>query len=242
MGGYGVHEVVIESPEHWRSLSQQPLDRIEQLLRVLHDRFVALMEDSKLRAIIVFKNHGERAGTSLVHPHWQIIGTPIVPRLLRLKHEIATDYFDRTLRCLYCVALDEELAAGERILAANDRYVALLPFASHVPYQVRVLPRTHRSSFGSVPNDELRLLAVTLHDVLGRLDATLDSPDFNMILNTAVLGDEQKPHFLWHVDVLPRLATPAGFELGSGMSINPVLPEDAARALRSGARLDGGRR
>lgn len=149
MGGYGVHEVVVESPEHSRSFAAQPLDQAERVIRMLHARFVALMGDPALRAIVVFKNHGERAGTSQPHPHWQIIATPVVPRELRLKHEIAAHYFDQTSRCLYCVTLEEELRAGTRVLATNEHYVAVLPFASHVPYQLRIQPREHRSSSGS---------------------------------------------------------------------------------------------
>lgn len=98
---------------------------------------------------------------------------------------------------------------------------------------VRILPRHHRSSFGSVPRDELGSLAGVLREVLHRLDVALGNPDFNLVLATAAIGDEHKRYFLWHIDVLPRLATAAGFELGSGMAINSVLPEDAARALRS---------
>lgn len=232
MGGHGVHEVVVESPEHSRTFAAQPLDQAERVIRMLHARFVALMGDPALRAIVVFKNHGERAGTSQPHPHWQIIATPVVPRELRLKHEIAAHYFDQTSRCLYCVTLEEELRAGTRVLAANEHYVAVLPFASHVPYQLRIHPREHRSSFGMVPAEHLRSLAELSQDVLARLDAALGAPDFNLTIGTAPLGDEGKRYFAWHVDVLPRLSTPAGFELGSGMSINPVLPEDAAEALR----------
>lgn len=232
MGGHGLHEVVIESPEHSRPFSQQPQEQVERVLQALHLRFTAMMADPRLRAIVVFKNQGERAGTSLSHPHWQIIATPVVPRLLRLKHTIAAEYFDRTGECLYCVSRDQELAAGERVLAANDAFVAVLPFASQVPYQVRIFPREHQSSFAGASAGQLRLLAEMLSRVLGRIERALDHPDFNLTLGTAPLGDEEKRYFLWHVDVLPRLATPAGFELGSGMSINPVLPEEAAAALR----------
>lgn len=233
MGGYGVHEVVVASPDHSSALARQPTGQIERVLRVIHERFTALMKDRLLRAIVVFENHGERAGTSLSHPHWQIIATPVVPHHLRLKQAIAMDYFDRTSRCLHCVTLDEELAAGERVLAANDDYVAVLPFASHVAYQLRILPREHRASFAGVAPSRLRSLAEILRDVLARLDRLLGDPDYNLTLATAPIGDEQERYFLWHIDVLPRLATPAGFEIGSGMSINPVLPEQAARELRA---------
>jgi UDPglucose--hexose-1-phosphate uridylyltransferase len=211
MGGYGAHEVVVESREHSTFLAHQPLEHIERVLEVVHGRVVALAADPHLRAIVVFKNHGERAGTSLSHPHWQIIATPVVPSLLRHKHAIATDYFDRTSKCLYCVTLEKELEAGARVLATNDHYVAILPFASRVPYQVRLLPRVHRASFSSVPESELGPLASILREVLGRLYDKLGDPDFNLTLDTAPLGDEQKRYFLWHIDLLPRLTTPAGF-------------------------------
>ncbi|HEY8943568.1 MAG TPA: DUF4931 domain-containing protein [Polyangiaceae bacterium] len=233
MGGYGVHEVVIESPEHSLRLPEQSADQVERVLRVLHTRFTRLMTDPRLRAIVAFKNQGERAGTSLAHPHWQLIATPVVPSLLRHKHIVATEYFDRTGASLYTVALEEELAAQTRVLASNAAFVALLPFASHVPYQIRILPREPRGSFAHVQPHSFRPLAEILRDVLSRLDRALDAPDFNLTVATAPLGDENEPYFIWHIDVLPRLTTPAGFELGSGMAINPVLPEDAVVALRA---------
>lgn len=233
MVGFGVHEVVIESPEHSRALADQPVEQIERVLAVLQARYTSLMQERRLRSIVVFRNQGQRAGTSLAHPHWQIIATPVVPRLLRLKHEVATEYFDHTGTCLYVVALEEELASGARILAENDAFVAVLPFASHVPYQVRILPRAPAGSFDGLEPDLRRSLAALLKEVLTRLARALHGPDFNLTVNTAPLGDEDEPYFVWHIDVLPRLTTPAGFELGSGMAINPVLPEDAAATLRA---------
>lgn len=233
MGGYGAHEIVIESPDHGARIAHQPLQQVERVLRVIHARFVALARDPRLRMIVVFKNHGARAGTSLTHPHWQIIATPVVPRSLRLKHAIATEHFDVTAKCVYCVALTEELSAAERVLMASDDYLVILPYASHVPYQLRILPREHQSSFGRVPPSRLGAFAEALREALVRLDRALGAPHFNLTLGTAPLGDEDEPYFHWHIDILPRLTTPAGFELGSGMAINPVLPEEAARALRA---------
>jgi UDPglucose--hexose-1-phosphate uridylyltransferase len=129
--------------------------------------------------------------------------------------------------------LSEELAAGERVLLSTDDYVVVCPYASEVPYQLRILPREHRASFGRVPRSRLGLLAEVLRETLLRLDRALGAPPFNLALGTAPLGSEDEPYFHWHLDVLPRLTTPAGFELGSGMAINPVLPENAARELRA---------
>ncbi|HEY7726907.1 MAG TPA: DUF4931 domain-containing protein [Candidatus Eisenbacteria bacterium] len=232
LGGYGAHEIVVESPDHRAFLGHQPVDQIDRVLRTLLGRFNTLVQDTRIRAVVVFKNHGAPAGTSLHHPHWQIIATPVVPRLLRIRHAIATDYFDRTGRCVYCDLLEDERAAWVRVIAANDHYTALLPYASHSPFQIRILPRVHRASFGRVPEEELRPLALILREVLSRLHAALGDPAFNLTINTAPRGDEHKPYYLWHVEIIPRLTTPAGFELGCGMSINTVLPEEATRILR----------
>ncbi len=227
MGGCGAHEVIVESPEHSTFLGQQPVEQIELVLRTVQFRQQDLMRDRRFQALIAFKNYGISAGTSLEHPHWQMIATPVVPRLLREKHAVATEYFDRTGECLYCVALQEELAAGKRILAQNSAYVALLPYASHVPFETWIVPKRHRAAFAEVAAEELRPLAELLRLVLLKLHTALDDPNFNLTIDTVSRGDEDKEYFLWHMRILPRLTTPAGFEMGSGMSINTVLPEDA---------------
>lgn len=232
LGGCGAHEVIVESREHDRPLCEQPSEQIECVLRAAQTRYQDLMRDLRFQTIIIFKNHGEGAGTSLRHPHWQLIATPVVPHLLRLKHQVATEYFDLTGDCLYCIMLQRELSSGRRILATNDDFVAVLPYASQVPFETWILPRHHQSSFGLHPREQLRPLAELLKTVLLKLHGGLDNPDFNLTIDTVARGDESKTYFLWHIRVLPRLTTPAGFELGSGMSINTVLPEEATVYLR----------
>lgn len=232
MGGFGTHDVIIESPEHDRSLAEQPLDQVEFVLRTLHYRFNDLIADARYQSIVAFKNHGEGAGASLRHPHWQLVAMPVVPRTLRLKHAVATDYFDRTGDCLYCVLLAEELTSGRRVVAENDDYAAIVPYAAHGPFETWIMPKVHNSSFGSTEPARLRTLAALLKRVLGKLRVGLDDPDFNLTVNTAPRGDENKGYFLWHMEIVPRLTKPAGFELGSGMAINSVLPEQAAEILR----------
>jgi UDPglucose--hexose-1-phosphate uridylyltransferase len=232
MGGCGAHEVIIETPEHDRLLAHQPSEHIDFVLRALQLRFNDLLGDSRFQAIVIFKNHGEGAGTSLRHPHWQLIATPVVPRSLRLKHAVATDYFDQTGNCLYCDLLQEELAFEERVIDQNEAYAAIVPYAARVPFETWILPKKHQSSFGWVEPAQLRPLADLLKTVLWKLYTGLDNPDFNLTINTTPRGDEAKKYFLWHVEVLPRLTKPAGFEMGTGMSINTVLPEDAAKFLR----------
>ena len=232
MGGCGAHEVIIESPEHDRLLAQQPVEHIQALLRTLQLRFTDLMRDVRFQMIVIFKNQGERAGTSLQHPHCQLIATPVVPQLLRWKHHIATGYFDQTGHCLYCMLLQGELAARQRIVVENDAFAAFVPYASQVPFEMWILPKCHQSSFGEADAAQLWSLAEVVKTVLMKLNVGLENPDFNLTINTAPRGDEDKEYFLWHLQIVPRLTTRAGFEMGSGMSINTVLPEESAAYLR----------
>jgi UDPglucose--hexose-1-phosphate uridylyltransferase len=232
MGGCGAHEVIVESPHHNLFLAQLPEDQVVILLGALQARHLDLMKDRRFQTVVIFKNHGAEAGTSLSHPHWQLIATPVVPRLLRMKHFEASEFFDRTGTCLYSVLLEREMHTDKRILATNDDYVALLPYASHVPFETWIMPRCHNSSFTQVPSKGLASLAKILQEVLLRLYTALDNPAFNLSIDDVPRGDEDKEYFLWHMRILPRLSIPAGFELGSGMSINTVLPEDAVGFLR----------
>lgn len=231
MGGCGAHEVVVESPDHGLPLAQQPVEQIECVLKTLQWRYQDLMRDHRFQTVVIFKNHGEEAGTSLAHPHWQLIATPVVPRLLRVMHFEAIEYFDRTGDCLYCELLKSELAWGKRIIASNEHFVAFMPYASHSPFETWLLPLDHQPSFRLVPEHRLNSLAALLKEVLLKLYTALDNPAYNLTIDDVPRGDEDKDYFLWHIRIVPRLTTPAGFELGSGMSINTVLPEEAAAFL-----------
>lgn len=231
-GGCGAHEVIIETPRHDVFLGHQPVEQVELLLQTMQSRFNDLLRDSRFQTIVLFKNHGEAAGTSLQHPHCQLIATPVVPRLMRLKLAVATDYFDMTGHCLYCMLRDEELSTERRVLVSNNDFVAILPYASHSPFETWILPRHHQSSFGDLDGWRFRPLAELLRIVLLKLYVGLENPAFNLTINSVPRGDEDKTYFLWHIEITPRLSTPAGFELGSGMSINTVLPEEAAEFLR----------
>lgn len=233
MGGCGAHEVIIDSPQHGVTLAMQPVEQIALILRIMHERYNDLMRDKRFQTIVIFKNHGPGAGTSLGHPHCQLIATPVTPHWIRQRLAIAAQYFDETGECLYCTLLSEERKDGKRVLAENANYAAVLPFASHVPFEIWIFPKHRQSSFHWVDPSQLRPLAELLKLVLLKLHVGLNDPDFNLTVNTSPRGEEDSEFFSWHIQILPRLTTPAGFELGSGMSINTVLPEDATAYLQS---------
>ena len=233
MGGVGHHEVIIETPQHDHSLSCMTTHEVALVLQACHERYGALKQDPQVKSIVLFKNHGERAGTSLIHPHSQIVGTPVAPLLIRKKYEVAMSHFDDTGRCLYRDLVDEERSANVRVLFESTRFVVFHPFASRVPFETWIAPKYEESAFGHVEPAHIAELAEVLRKTLKALDTALGDPDFNYIIHSAPPEDETKPYFLWHIQILPRVSTIAGFELGSGIFINTILPEDAAIHLKS---------
>lgn len=182
--------------------------------------------------VLIFRNHGRRAGTSLVHPHSQIIVTGLVPNYLRWKEDEARRYFDEWGRCVYCDILHYELEERKRLILENDSCAAFVPYAAEVPFEIWIVPKQHQPSFGSV-SDQLKMdLSEALRRILGRLEEKLGNPDYNYIFNTSPYYESGEPQLHWYLQIRPRLTTRAGFEIGSGISINPSLPEEDARALR----------
>jgi UDPglucose--hexose-1-phosphate uridylyltransferase len=181
---------------------------------------------------LIFRNHGETAGTSLQHPHSQLIATPIVPKEIRRKYEVATTYYDDTGRCIYCDLVEEEVKTKDRIVLETGRFVVFHPFASKSPFETWIAPKKHLPTFGKVPEEDLRELARVLKATLASLHNALNDPDYNYVIHSAPVEDEHKSYYLWHVQIIPRLTMMAGFELGSGMSINTALPETTAKFIR----------
>jgi UDPglucose--hexose-1-phosphate uridylyltransferase len=232
MCGCGAHEVVIEVPDHSKTIATMDEEEVVRVVRTYKERFLDLDRSGWNQLIIIFRNQGKRAGTSLEHPHSQIIGTPVVPEEIRRRLEEAQRYFDDHGSCVYCDIIHHELTEKVRLVCSNSGFVALCPFASTVPYEMWILPRRHASSFGVLTDDDAVLLAKLLREALRRLYDLLDNPDYNYVVRSAPHHSAGEPHFHWYVEILPRLTTRAGFEIGSGMNINVVAPESAAEALR----------
>jgi UDPglucose--hexose-1-phosphate uridylyltransferase len=133
---------------------------------------------------------------------------------------------------VYQDVLAAELEDGRRILLQTPRFIAFQPFASAAPFESWIMPRKAQASFGNASDAALDDLAPVLRDVLAGLADALGDPDYNAVLQSAPVGDEHREYFVWHLRILPRLAAAAGFELGSGMAVNPTVPEAAAATLR----------
>jgi len=230
--GVGHHEVIIETPRHDLDLATMEADQIEHVILAYRQRYNQLKKDPRVEAVIIFRNHGKGAGTSLIHAHSQLIATPVVPNLIRERFEAASNYYDDTGRCLHAEILEKELEVGSRVVDENDAFAAFHPFASHQPFETWIMPKAVRASFGSIRDDESRHFASILRRALYRLHEGLDDPDFNYVIHTASVRDENQPYYGWHLQIVPRIMTPAGFEIGSGMTINTSLPEQTAAYIR----------
>ena len=233
MEGNGAHEVIVETPIHDQVIPFMTPWEVEQILLACQHRYQILKQSPWVKSIIIFKNHGVRAGTSLEHPHCQLVATPIAPLLIRKKYEVAITYYDDAGRCLYSDVVDEEQRVGTRILFQTEHFVVFHPFASRLPFEIWILPKARQSSFGQATAEAITDLAIALRTTLGALHVGLDDPDFNLIIHSSPTDDETKEYFLWHLQILPRVTTIAGFELGSGIFINTMHPEDCAKYLQT---------
>jgi UDPglucose--hexose-1-phosphate uridylyltransferase len=221
----GAHEVIVNSPRAIGSLHDLEPEELEVAMEAWRERMRANSDAACLHLIV---NEGRAAGASLPHSHAQLYGLGFVPAAVARERERFTAHSDRTQgRNLLEDLIQEEVRRRERIVAIDREAVAICPYASRVPYQVQIVPRSPRPRFeGDGP-----LGARLLHDVLGRLAAVLGAvPPFNLWIRTAPRGAE---HFCWRIDLLPRLTNLAGLELGTGVNLNVIAPETAAEQLRA---------
>ncbi len=232
VNGFGIHDVIVETPDHAQVMALMPDSYVAEVLHIYKTRFDELSLDPRIALITIFKNHGIDAGTSLEHPHSQMIATPVTSLQVRERFQHALRYFDDFGECMFCQALEEDLQEQTRIVMVSEHFVALELYASPAPFCTHIYPRRHMASFGDVSSAELNDLARVLRSMLAKLYHGLANPDFNFTIRSAPAESYGVKYFHWYLSVIPRLTRVAGFELGSGMFINTVLPEAAAEFLR----------
>ena len=232
MNGIGAHEVIIETPDHEKSLADLSPGEVEEVLAAYRGRSLDLRKDERLRYILIFRNHGRSAGASLEHPHSQLIATPVVPKRVQEEIHGAKQYYEYRERCVFCDMIKEEGLFGKRVILENDSFVAIAPFASRFPFETWLLPKRHDGDFGAISDGEIKACASALREILRRMKQLLTDPPYNFIIHTAPLQNHVEGEMHWHLEIMPRLTQVAGFEWGSGFYINPTPPEEAADYLR----------
>jgi UDPglucose--hexose-1-phosphate uridylyltransferase len=220
----GAHEVVINAPDPVTSLAELDPGQVETAMSVWRERMRAHDDAAYVHVIV---NEGKEAGASLPHTHAQLYALPFVPAAVARERERFTAYSNRTQgRNLLEDLVQEEVRRRERIVAIDDEAVAIAPFAARVPFHLQVVPREPVARF----SDDGPLGGRLLHQVLNRLRVTLGTlPPLNMWVRTA---PRDAANFCWRIEIMPRLAQLAGLEIGTGVHLNVLAPEDAAKRLR----------
>jgi UDPglucose--hexose-1-phosphate uridylyltransferase len=232
IAGVGYHEVVVESRQHNTCPALETCDEIERTLLAFQLRGRAIGDDPRVEHVVYFKNHGMSAGASLLHPHAQLLGLPVVPYTVRARIEEARRYFDDMGGCVHCRMREEEERQGLRMVIDDEHYSAFVPYAAFSPFHTWIIPRRHRSNFIDVPGDEIRSLAAVLRELLRKIYFGLNDPDYNYVIRSAPMHDRGADYLHWYIAIVPRVNRVAGFELGSGMFINTSLPEESAAFMR----------
>ena len=232
--GRGFHEVIIETPDHAARLATLPFAQVRAFLRVVRDRARQLAAMPGIASLVVFENSGPESGGSLFHPHAQIVAVPEIVPVLAEELASATRYSGTHAgECRFESVLAQERTAGTRLVREAAGFTAYCPFASEIPYEVRVVPHRHSGAFGETTDPEIDALAELLPELLRAFDRVAPDASYNFVLRSLADGRAERPLYHWHLDLLPRLIRPDGFEVGGGIHLNPFAPETAARELRS---------
>jgi UDPglucose--hexose-1-phosphate uridylyltransferase len=226
--GSGIHELLVLSPSHHHALADLDDQQAGLVMAALRDRFEDHGRYPAIHYSQAIVNHGREAGASLAHPHGQLLGMPFVPgELVEELNGFAR--FDRD-RCLLCATWADEVDAGHRVVLNDDRVTVVCPFWSGAPYEMLIVPKAHGAHLARAAPRDLAAVGHALRTTLGWLERAIDDPPYNVVFHTAP-HHEPDPWFHWHVHVVPRVTSIAGFEQGTGVMINIVPPEMAARHL-----------
>jgi UDPglucose--hexose-1-phosphate uridylyltransferase len=253
--GYGRHEVIIDHSSHGIRIHEMSEEHLVLLLSTYRGRMETLYHSNdRLKYVLVFKNFGPAAGASIGHTHSQIIAMPVVPDNVQAEVKNSTAYYQNSHRCIFCSLIDEALtfeatlydrrsgemrrtiSIGQFVIERSERFVAIKPFASRYEWEVHILPLAHGADFLDANPEDLVDLARIFRRTMARLNDVLGGAQFNFFLHSLPHGREYAgcaPSYHWHIEICPRTSIPTGFELGSGLFVNTICPEDAAERLRN---------
>ena len=231
--GVGFHEVFVLK-DHDRFLPDVRLEEAENLVRAYRERYKKVSREECIAYVLIFHNHGREAGASLAHPHSQLAAMPVIPADVARSVYGSRRYFEQHGKCVHCEMVQYELSAKKRIVDENEKFVAFVPFASEIAFETRIFPKVHQSVFEMLEDGDVRPFADILQRTLRRLKAGLNDPPYNFFIHTAPMGNPMDyDHYHWHLEIFPKTSVWAGFELGTGIEISALLPEDAAEYLRN---------
>ena len=237
--GIGAHEVIIETPDHNKTMADLSQGEVAEVLTAYRERIEDLKRDKRFRYVLIHKSVSDGNEPQLRHSYSNVLATPITPQTIRHEFLNAKQFFSLKERCIFCDVIRQELEAKQKVVAENDRFLALCPFAARTPFEIWILPKQHETFFES--NNELNLLADILHFVLRRIREMLGDPNYILEVHSGpnLLAGKRRGYwktverdFHWHIEIIPKLRGYSAFEMGFGFNVNWVNPEKAAEILR----------
>ncbi len=223
---YGAQEVIIETPDHKPELHNLSETQIKQLLKMYAKRTAALSKIKNIEYILCFKNQGSKAGASIVHAHSQIFATDIMPSEIKEEYRLSREYKNDHKTCAYCDIIKKEMKSPRKIY--EDKFVAAFaPYASQYHYEAWIFTKRHLDNITKLNDSEFNSFAKILKKILIKLSKL--NLSFNYFLHQSISDTDQ--HF--YLKIQPRDSVWAGVELGSGLIINSVEPEKAAKFFRN---------
>jgi UDPglucose--hexose-1-phosphate uridylyltransferase len=252
--GYGRHEVIIDHYSHGIRVHEMEVSHLQMLFQTYRQRMQELYNnDKRIRYVLVFKNFGEAAGASIKHTHSQIIAMPVIPENVYNEIQHSHNYYQKHNQCIFCTLIDEALTfeatiydresgqirrkidVGQYVIERGEKFIAIKPFASRYEWEVHILPLHHESDFINTSDEDLEDLGRVMKNTMARLDHVIGGAQYNFFLHSQPhgnAGDDCTASYHWHLEICPRTSIPTGFELGSGLFVSTISPEDAARQLR----------
>ena len=252
--GYGRHEVVIDHDNHSIHVDAMSAQHLYALFKMYKDRMRVLYEsDPRIKYVLIFKNFGPAAGASIAHTHSQIVAMPVVPENVANELQHSHAHFQKFNQNIFSHLVDEALTfevtiynresgevrrkinAGQYVIEKSQRFIAIKPFASRYEWEVQIFPLFPQADYLECDDKDLEDFAFLLKRTMLRLNKVIGGAQYNYFLHSTPHGEEFKKHhgsYQWHLEICPRTSIPTGFELGSGLFVNSVSPEDAARQLR----------
>mgnify|MGYP001054805331 FL=1 len=239
MNNVGAHELIVESPEHVKNLSDLPVAQIKDALVVYQKRIMDLKGDKRFRYAIVFKNQRPKSPYRLGHTHSQLVALPLTPQSVKDELENARAYYREKERCVFCDVVREESSEGLRIIEENKSFIAYVPFAPRLPFETWILPKRHNPDFTQEDESILFDFAAVMKVTLGKVSKLLGDPPLNYMIHSIPYmrpraGYWQTIHkdYHWHLEIVPHIIEVEGFSWSSGFYIEPLSSEITAELLR----------
>ncbi len=233
VNGVGAHEVVIETPDHFKDMADFSEEELLAVIKVYKARYLGLAQDKRFRYILIFRNFGEEAGASIEHPHSQIIALPMVPKYVLEKINGAKNYFQYRGRSIFTDIIAQEYENEERIITDNESFLAFCPYVPRFSFEFWIIPKDVQENFFDMNEKQQKDLAAIMRNTLSRLKKVLGAPSYNFYIHTAPVNKGRHEGFYWHIEVIPSLGQVAGFEWGTGFYVVHTPPKMAAEYLRS---------